>query len=163
MFGHTWQVPKRLCMYTWSVQTWLIWPYRRWSSPYLKVNTIMCSLGSASWLLGRRVCSVIREAGQESGGVRAEETWAQSVCGTARSWVYILRRVNVRRLWRDADVSTWFGFSVFGFMGSVYLEVQCLLSEKMNNWLYFMVQKGTHHKMSSRNRNTFLELSIYFP
>lgn len=48
----------------------LIW---RWSSPYLKVNTIMCSLGSASWLLGRRVCSVIREAGQRSGGVRMEE------------------------------------------------------------------------------------------
>lgn len=84
MFGYTCQVPKRLCMYTWSVQTWLIWPYQHWSSPYLKVNTIMCSLGSASWLLGRRVCSVIRESGQWSGGVmgRMEETWAPSVCIT---------------------------------------------------------------------------------
>lgn len=76
-------------MYTWSVQTWLIWPYRRWSSPYLKVNTIMCSLGSASWLLGRSVCSVIGEAGQGSGGVG--EWRRRETCNRLRSaWEFNL-------------------------------------------------------------------------
>lgn len=76
VFCYSWKIPKD-CLYVYihCSNMALSGSYRLVRLTLSKVNTIMCSLGSASWLLGRHVCSVIRACQKQARSVEWE-----SVC-----------------------------------------------------------------------------------
>ena len=85
--------PPPVNVYIQCLNTALSACYRLAQLTLSKVNTIMCSLGSASWLLGRHVCSVIR-ACQVSGGVCVckrmrpkPRNYASSAALRRRNWI----------------------------------------------------------------------------